>query len=117
MKIKSKVWIENEKGETIISYGKYILLKEIEKKGSISAAAKKMGTPFRKAWVMVKTMNERSLKPLVVTRSGGKDGGGAELTEEGKKLVRLFETINNNVENSLRSFENLINIKEEKKDG
>ncbi len=111
MKIKSKIWFENDQGETIISYGKFVLLKYIEETGSITGAAQKMGISFRKAWIMVKTINNRSPSPLVsATKGGAGGGGGAQLTPMGKKLLKTFETINSEVESLLQSMEEILTI-------
>ncbi len=111
MKIRSKIWFENDEGETIISYGKYMLLKKIDETGSISAAAQEMGISFRKAWIMVKTINERSDTPLVISHKGGHGGGGgAILTPSGKKLLKTFEAINREVEQLLNSMATILTI-------
>ncbi len=109
MKIKSKIWIEDNEGKTIISYGKYLLLKEISKTHSLSESASNLGLSFRKAWIMIKTMNERAGTPLVITKKGGAGGGGETfLTPEGEKLIQFFEILNREVEHLTGSFEKVI---------
>jgi len=87
-KIKFKIWVEKE-GEPIISYGKYLLLKEIEKTGSIKRAAEKLGYPYKKAHSYVKLIEERVGKPIFKR----KRGEGTILTAEGKKLLERYERI------------------------
>ena len=87
-----------------------MLLKEIKEKGSISAAAKEMNISFRKAWIMVKTMNERFGKALIITEKGGAGGGGgAQLSSSGEKLLLLYEKVNEEVITSLNAVEEIIN--------
>lgn len=45
---------------------------------------------YRHAWELVDSMNRQAAKPLVESATGGKDGGGARLTEEGEKAISLF---------------------------
>jgi len=106
LRFRSKIWLESEDGDVIFSYGKMKLLKEIDINGSISKAANNMNISFRKAWSMVKTINERSKKTIVITKTGGKGGGGAELTKEGKEIIKTYFEINSQVENLLKMMEN-----------
>ena len=104
---RSKIWLESKDGKVMFSYGKMNLLREIGNTGSISKASQNLGLSFRKAWSMVKTINERSKRPLVITKTGGKGGGGAELTIEGKEIVNTYFSVNNQVEGLLKMMENL----------
>ncbi|MGD8790382.1 MAG: LysR family transcriptional regulator, partial [Burkholderiales bacterium] len=51
--------------------GKADLLDAIAESGSISAAARKLGMSYRRAWVLVDTMNASFRSPLVETLTGG----------------------------------------------
>jgi len=53
----------------------------------ISKAAKSMEMSYKHAWDLVQSMNRLSPVPLVVTATGGKDGGGAQLSEAGEKAI------------------------------
>ena len=70
--------------------GKVNLMEAIEKTGSISAAAKKIGMSYRKAWKLINDLNRISKSKMVITSIGGKGSGGTELTVTGKKFVDLF---------------------------
>src|SRR6476619_5239667 len=63
--------------------GKADLLRAIEQTGSISAAARALGMSYRRAWLLVDTMNQCFRAPLVEAEAGGKRGGGARLTRVG----------------------------------
>lgn len=63
------------------------LLVEIGRNESINSAAKVIGMTYKAAWEAVEAMNNLAGVPLVAARQGGRGGGGAELTEAGKKLV------------------------------
>jgi molybdate transport system regulatory protein len=70
--------------------GKVDLLESIDKEGSISQAARERHLSYRRAWNMVDTMNKCFKEPLVISVTGGKGGGGAELTLAGKKVISLY---------------------------
>jgi molybdate transport system regulatory protein len=88
-KIKFRIWVEKGEGEPVISLGKYLLLKEIEKTGSIKDAAERLGYPYKKAHSYVKLIEKRIGKPIFKR----KRGEGTVLTEAGKELVRKYEVI------------------------
>lgn len=88
--IRVRCWIDID-GEKFFGPGRAELLELIEEEGSISKAARRMGMSYKKAWDMVDEMNTRSRKPFLVLRKGGEKGGGAELTETGKKVVQKYK--------------------------
>ena len=61
--------------EIAMGPGKLNLLKAILRTGSISAAARNMKMAYRRAWLLVDTMNRCFQKPLVVASPGGRGGG------------------------------------------
>jgi molybdate transport system regulatory protein len=82
-------------GDCSIGPGKISLLEGIERTGSLSAAARALGMSYRRAWLLVHSTNEAFSDPVVALSIGGKDGGGAKLTEFGVRLIadyRRFES-------------------------
>lgn len=67
--------------------GKLLLLENIEKHGSISAAGRAMNMSYRQAWSLIDQLNHAFKEPVVISQTGGKSGGGAALTEFGKLLL------------------------------
>jgi molybdate transport system regulatory protein len=67
--------------------GKLLLLQLIDTHGSISAAARSMNMSYRQAWSLVDQLNAAFKEPVVVSKTGGKSGGGAHLTDFGKLLL------------------------------
>ncbi len=49
-----------------------------------------MDMSYRHAWELIDSMNRQAEKPLVESATGGKGGGGAGLTGEGEKAIKLF---------------------------
>ena len=90
MDVKFKVWLEN-KGEVVLSNGKFGILKKIDQLGSIQKAAEQFGMSYRHAWGMLQKIEKRSGLKLLETQIGGREGGGAKLTPEGKAFLAHYE--------------------------
>ncbi|MCC6204883.1 MAG: winged helix-turn-helix domain-containing protein [Hyphomicrobiales bacterium] len=73
--------------------GKIDLLENIAAFGSISAAARGMDMSYKRAWDLVEELNRLFPKPLVSAKTGGRRGGGAELTPAGLSVVARFRAI------------------------
>ena len=75
------------------SFGKgvYELMKKTQSFGSLSGAYKDMKMSNSKAWKILKRAEEDLDMPLVERISGGKDGGGSKLTQEGEELLDKYE--------------------------
>lgn len=78
---------------TAIGPGKADLLEAIVSEGSISGAAKRMGMSYRRAWLLVETMNACFAGPLVAAARGGSGGGGARLTELGGEVLHRYRDL------------------------
>jgi molybdate transport system regulatory protein len=94
-KIKSRIWIEFE-DKVLLGEGRVRLLKAIEETGSLSKAAKSLKISYKKAWDLIDSVNKSAKKPVIITSTGGKGGGGTELSEYGKSLILIFDDINKN---------------------
>ncbi len=92
-KIRSRIWIESKDG-VFLGEGRVRLLKAIAQTGSLSKAAIIIEMSYKKAWNLLDSMNKTAQKPLVITATGGKGGGGASLTAYGEKAIQTFDTIN-----------------------
>lgn len=73
--------------------GKADLLDAIRQHGSISAAARALGMSYRRAWLLVETMNRSFQQPLVSTLAGGKQGGGTQLTAMGEQVLQRYRAL------------------------
>jgi molybdate transport system regulatory protein len=80
--------------------GKIRLLEGIRRHGSIAAAGRELGMAYRRAWLLVDELNRMFARPLVTTREGGRDGGGAELTALGSEIVTRYRRAEAKVERS-----------------
>ncbi len=73
-----------------IGPGKADLLQGVADTGSISAAARNMGMSYRRAWLLIDTMNRCFREPVVDTATGGAGGGGAQITPFGIKVLAVY---------------------------
>jgi molybdate transport system regulatory protein len=73
--------------------GKIDLLEAIARTGSITAAARSLGMSYRRAWLLVDTMNRCFRGPVVDAETGGRRGGGTRLTTLGAEVVRRYRRI------------------------
>ena len=82
--------------------GKADLLEAISATGSISAAAREMRMSYRRAWLLVQTMNACFAEPLVESAKGGREGGGAVLTPAGLAALAAYRAIARRAEDAFR---------------
>lgn len=81
-------------GEAIaIGPGKVDLLRLIGELQSISAAARALRMPYKRAWLLIEALNDGFGRPVVSTATGGKGGGGASLTALGQQLVAVYDAL------------------------
>ena len=100
MELRSKIWLEID-GETVFGSGRRALLDEIDKLGSINKAAKAINISFRKALSYIQSMELRLGKDLVIRQAGGKNGGGARLTDEARSLLNQYRKLEKGVQEAL----------------
>jgi molybdate transport system regulatory protein len=76
-----------------IGPGKATLLEGIRDTGSISAAAREMGMSYKRAWLLLDSMNQAFTEPVVTAAPGGAGGGGATLTSFGAEVLERYRRI------------------------
>jgi molybdate transport system regulatory protein len=97
---RGRIWIDGPEG-TFIGHGRVVLLERIMEHGSITRAAKSMQMAYRHAWDLVDSMNRQAREPFVELATGGKGGGGARVTEAGKKAIKLFRRFRDDLQSFL----------------
>jgi molybdate transport system regulatory protein len=70
--------------------GKAELLALVAETGSIGKAAKRMGMSYMRAWSLIQTMNACFKQPVIKAVRGGRERGGAELTDTGRRVLGLY---------------------------
>jgi molybdate transport system regulatory protein len=80
-------------GRLLVGRDRIALLEAVIEHGSMTKAAQVSGFSYKTAWDAVQAINNLLPRPAFVTRAGGKRGGGAEVTEEGRKLIAAFRRL------------------------
>jgi molybdate transport system regulatory protein len=73
--------------------GKIALLEGIRASGSLSEAARRLGISYRRAWLLLDSLNSTFDVPTTVNSVGGRGGGGAELTPFGLLLATRYREV------------------------
>jgi len=79
--------------ECSIGPGKVALLEAIGREGSLSVAARSIDMSYRRAWNLLDDLNQSFAEAVVSTSTGGIQGGGAQLTDFGRELVKAFRAL------------------------
>lgn len=96
MKIKSKIWLEQE-GYPVFGSFRAAVLHAVQKAGSINKAAELLNVSYRKVWGHISAMESRLHQPLLIKNKGGRGGGGAVLTEYACELLEKFQEAENQI--------------------
>lgn len=86
------------------------LLIEIKKSGSLNCAAKTMNISYQYAWKIINAMNSLAAEPMVLKQRGGARGGGAAITLFGEKMLRDYQSIQNQINKIVRQVNVEINL-------
>ena len=83
--------------EKIFGPGIAELLERVDELHSLRKATMAMGMAYSKAWSIIKTA-ERSLSfPLLISTTGGRGGGGAELSPQGRRFLQAYRAFEQTV--------------------
>jgi molybdate transport system regulatory protein len=88
----SRIWFEH-RGAYLLGESELRLLEAIERVGSIKEAAKESGLSYRTAWARIQAMSHAMGTSVVKSRAGGPHGGTSALTDDTRRLVRLYTDV------------------------
>ena len=88
-----KLNLSDNNGSEIFDYEGFELLESIDRLRSIVAAAEEMKISYRKAWGIVKKVEDKLGFTLVIKHRGGAEGGFTTLTEEGSQLINAYREL------------------------
>ena len=91
MKAVTKIVFFDDTGEKFFGEGPARLLRGIEDKGSLRAAALSMEMAYTKALTIIRKAENALGFPLMIRTTGGRSGGGSTLTAEGKEWLERYE--------------------------
>ncbi|WP_258098544.1 winged helix-turn-helix domain-containing protein [Marinoscillum pacificum] len=107
--LRFRCWVDDE-GEKFFGPGPAQLLAYIDEEGSLAKAAKKMNMSYKKAWDLVSTLNAKGSEPYVISQKGGQKGGGAELTQKGKDVLKAYQNLIYQISTVISADEELIKL-------
>lgn len=67
------------------------LLRRVDELHSLRAAAMSMSMAYSKAWTVIRNAEAGLGFKLLSSSTGGKNGGGAELTDEAQRMITAYE--------------------------
>jgi molybdate transport system regulatory protein len=76
-----------------LGHGKIELLEHIGRTGSLAAAARAMQMSYKRAWQLLAVMNGMFAERVTASRPGRNIEGSTQLTEFGKRVIRLYRDI------------------------
>ena len=103
MQGEGKFYLTDEAGRRIFGPGPAELLEQVERTGSLRAAAGKMGLSYSKALKILHTAERGLAMPLVSTEAGGLGGGGSTITPQARALLAWFRQARRAVEETARA--------------
>ena len=92
---KTKIIFFDENNNKFFGEGPANLLLAIEEHGSLRTAALSMNMAYTKALKIIKNAETALGFPLTTRTTGGKSGGGSQLTPEGKEWLARYENYRN----------------------
>ena len=102
-----KLWVEKD-GHLVLSDYRVQILQLVEETGSLAEAAERLGLSYRRAWGKVREIEQNLGLSLVESEVGGAGGGSSSLTEDGQRLIALYERLRRRMEGELgREFRQL----------
>jgi molybdate transport system regulatory protein len=111
--LKQQLQLVTKEDDTVINEEGFMLLTEIKKEQSIVAASRNMGISYRKAWGLLREIENVLGFQLVGKHRGGKAGGKTDLTPEGIELTEAYGNLKKEldfaVHDTVKVFFNRIN--------
>ncbi len=77
--------------------GKIELLEAIRRHGSLSQGARSLKMSYRRAWLLVDSLNSSFREPVTRATVGGKGGGGVEITAFGESLINSYRELSDDI--------------------
>ena len=72
--------------------GAHQLLSLTAEEGSLRGACSRMGVSYSKGRRIISILEQQIGYPVMESRQGGKDGGYSVVTEEGRELIRRYDS-------------------------
>jgi molybdate transport system regulatory protein len=101
---RHKVWL-NWDGVFLMGPNYLRFLAAVDETGTIREGGQAVGWSYRTCLNRIRRMEQALGRPVLLTKRGGSTGGGARLTPEARRLVRIFKQWHRDMERlSKRAF-------------
>lgn len=97
MKIKVKIWIEDDDQNLVFGSGKTKVLEYIDETGSISEASQKIGLNYKKTWNHIKILEKYIEDQMVITNKGRGEQSGTFLTPKAKEIMQSYKELESDI--------------------
>src|SRR5262245_59411824 len=91
-RLQAHLEVETDAGATL-GGNRVRLLEAIDRLGSISKAARQIPMSYKTAWDALDDLDNLADFPVIERSVGGAGGGGARLTDYGRRLVAMFRAV------------------------
>ena len=71
--------------------GVAVLLRKVRELHSLRAAAMSLSMAYSKAWMVIRNAENGLGFPLLLSNTGGRNGGGAALTDEARLMLAAYD--------------------------
>ncbi|MBE0667085.1 MAG: LysR family transcriptional regulator [Bacteroidales bacterium] len=103
MFLRYEIWLESVGKDTVLNGEGFSLLQEIEKTGSLTGAARNLEMSYRKAWGIMREVEQHLGFLLVDRRRGGAAGGRTNLSPEGIQLLRAYRSLHHETDIAMKN--------------
>jgi len=100
--LRHHVWLETRGEDIVISAEGLDLLREVSGSESIVKSAQNMKISYRKAWGLLREVEDLLGFKLIEKHRGGASGGKTILTREGKALVSAYDDLNSEIDIAMK---------------
>jgi molybdate transport system regulatory protein len=101
--LRYEIWLESVGKDTVLNGEGFSLLQEIEKTGSLTGAARNLEMSYRKAWGIMREVEQHLGFLLVDRRRGGAAGGRTNLSTEGIQLLRAYRSLHHETDIAMKN--------------
>lgn len=113
LKVRSKIWLELD-GVPFMGEGRLTILRAIDRYGSMSRASQNTNIAYRRLRGIIREMEAHLGRALVIVNRGGREGGGATITDSARDLIHRFERFQVGIQESVngvfeREFKEFVN--------
>ena len=101
--LQYEIWLEKVNHEKVLTGEGFGLLLEIERAGSLVMAANNLKISYRKAWGLLREVEQLLGFNLVQKQRGGASGGCTTLSPEGVELLNAYRALHFEADSAMKN--------------